>query len=362
MHMADIEKSGARIDSAVTVFYVSFAGASVRVVADDDQVRQQLDDEIGDFFRIESERPSSAEGPGLLLAEIRYASRAGSSPDSASERILLHEGSHSYDGRYGDLWNKPAGGRVIHSTRTGSLVTATPQDRRIVVENAVPTSGATDVRRIVRDLIFIPWLESLGAVVVHGAAVLDPSGKAVLVLGDRGAGKTTLFMSVSERGPQAALSCERIVVVPSPDGLIAFACPENISVFAGTLRSFASTADLAGVPGDGEWQRESKIRVPWRELFARLGFHAQASALVQRLVFPLWSSSSSAPHEELSRDQIFQKLLPHIVTARDANRPDWLGWFSPRHSQATIQQMVALDARAGTWQDNESAHRLMFEK
>jgi len=337
---------------------VSLYGARVEVEADASEVFDLLDAELGVFFGIGA--PAPRMSPATTLGRVVFTGESGELPRDEPAPIVLHSGSHSYDVRRGRLWDDGLGVRTVESVDTGSVLRMDASARTVRVENPDARRGAEDVRRVVRDLLFLPWLESLGAVVVHGAAIVDAAERAVLVLGDRGAGKTTLFMAAASAEGAGALSCERVVIVPTPEGLTAFACPEKISVFPGTLRSFEKTRHLAGEVSEGEWAREAKVRVPWRDLFAALGLRAVNGAILSRVLFPRWvpeGGEHSAPASEAA----YFRLVDHVVTGRDHNRPDWLGWFRPSRTEATLGALSRLKSRAGTWTDVDTARRLVLE-
>ncbi|MDA1362713.1 hypothetical protein O1R50_24040 [Glycomyces luteolus] len=339
-------------------------GRTVDIRSDIPEVPTLLRRELGAFFQVES--GESSEIPRLAAieasAEIPAVSEAREQAQrsSSGHPILLHSGSHSYDLRRG-LSFQAESGTLIHSADTGSWILADPGSRRIRVANPDPANAASDVRRVVRDLLFIPWLESMGGLVVHGAAILGKGDEVTLVLGDRGAGKTTFFMAGAGAGGGEALSCERLILVPGPSGIQVLACPERISTFAGTLRSFPGTEHLSGAFDETtEWTRAAKIRVHWQDMFACLGLVPRlAPAYLSRLVFPTYNAK--APLDVADLDFASKKLFleQHVVTGRDVNRPDWLGWFAPQSTEATLLAAARLPATTASWRSLEDVSRIL---
>ncbi|MBO0898575.1 hypothetical protein J1G44_08000 [Cellulomonas sp. zg-ZUI199] len=316
--------------------------------------------ELGAYFGIDAQLPEPLVP--LARVSVEVSAEAGdrwrTSRGDAGRPILLHSGSHAYDVRRG-VRHEHDGVVVVESVDTGSCVVSDVAARTVHVVNGDPAAAASDVRRVVRDLLFLPWLEAHGGVVVHAAAVVGADGSGTLVVGDRGAGKTSVFMAAALDGAREALSCERIVLLPTPDGLRMLACPEKISTFPGTLRAFPQTEHLAGPrSADTEWSRPGKRRIAWQDMFACLGFTpAQRPVYLDRVVFPTWEPAGR-PARRLDRTQTWFRLLDQTVTGRSVERPDWLGWFAPAHTDETLWAASAAPAWAATWSDLDSAAAL----
>ncbi len=336
------------------MFTVTYGGGQVVVEDIDDEARRRLNRELHPYFLISDDTPN-LDAP--ILGRVYLRPELNAPQDAAWRPLLLHSGSHDYDLRRARVATT-AGKRWIDSYDTGSLIVSDTGNRTVHVHNADLRKGAIDVRRVVRDGIFLPWLESQGAVTVHSAAVTNALGESALVVGDRGAGKTSVFMAGLVAGG-SALSCERSIILPTPDGPVALACPENVSIFSGTLRHFPETKDLAlGNVDKREWDRESKIRVAWQDLFSRFDVAPLTTASpITGVVFPRYSADSSM-FERVSGQDSWFRLLDQTVTNRDVNRPNWLDWYQPNHTAETLDRLAQVPAVRGTWSDRASAYEL----
>ncbi|UJP40677.1 phosphoenolpyruvate carboxykinase (ATP) [Cellulomonas palmilytica] len=332
-------------------FSVYCPQGSVDVESDTPTVRALLEREIGIFFGI-----GDAPAGGRHLGTVRLHARAfPGSFDGAGVPLSLHSGSHDYDIRRSHVHTSSDGVRTIDSYDTGSVLVVSDETREVDVYNVNAQVLAVDSKRVIRDQVLVPFLESLGGVTYHSAA-FELDGTGFLVAGDRGAGKTTVFFSAMLADVAAArfLSCERTVVLPVDDTLLLQACPEIISLFPGTLRSFAATRPIAPVVGQElEWARPAKKQVGWRQLFDLFGVVAEASnPRLSVVLLPRWTPGiDEVEVETLTADEAEAELIEHQMTHRNANKPNWLGWFTEADSRPTARRIAESTCLVLRWPD-----------
>jgi hypothetical protein len=322
-------------------FAVSLCGASVNVASDHPMTRALIDREIGSFFTVDDQVHAPL---GTLRVHVRVAPQETLQRSHAHEEILLHDGSHSYDLRRGRRY-RIRERSVVDSYDTGSIFSIDDQERTIDCFNPDPREAAIDARRIVRDQLFIPYFESLGGIVIHGAAFADNT-HGIVVAGDRGSGKTSVFLAALALRRFDYFSCERTILVPEARGLRVLACPENISFFFGTLAAFPETASLVGdAPGEDWWVREKKVRQSWRKVFdAFRASPARSVVFAKAVLFPRYEGPNGpARAERLTSAKAADAIHASLVTLRDPNRPNWLGWFEPRDTSRTVGQLGSLE-------------------
>jgi hypothetical protein len=229
--------------------YISFLDKSVFVQSENLEAYQYLSNELEGYFLFSEVQPAQTEVLGTVLffsdpthyteIEQKYNYQAHPSTD-----ILLHGGSHSYDLRLGKVL-EVNGRRAIHSLMTGSILVIDTLAHIVEIYNKDKREGAKDVRRVIRDQIYIPFWESKGAIVVHGAAYAE-QGQGVLVMGQSGSGKTSFYLGALVNNRKFTyLTCERTLLVPEGDKIHLLGCPEAISIFPGTLLQFQQTSDIA---------------------------------------------------------------------------------------------------------------------
>ncbi len=336
-------------------FWVTGAGATVHVESDALAVRELIEHEIGQFFRIEDTEPAGCVRLGRVCATTE--NRGRDARTDTGRQITLHNGSHDYDLRRAVEYIEPDGTRVIDSYDSGSLYTIDDRARTVGISSTSEHALAKDSRRLVRDQLFVPWFESHGALTYHASA-FEVGGYGYLTPGSRGSGKTSVFLAAlrAEAVSGRALSCERIVVCAGEPGArpAARACPENISFFPGTLRSVPELARFAPpFDADREWSRPGKLRVAWREVFAALDARAAEGAVpVTTVLFPQYDAAvGGVAADRLDSERARGLLARHQVTAQDANRPNWLGWFREEPSRQLVEDLAGGEVYALRWSE-----------
>ena len=241
------------------------------------------------------------------------------------------------------------------------LVIARPSDRRFVLAFDHLTAGAE--RALARQMKFV--LGSLarkrGAVVVHAAAV-DDDGSALLIVGDRGAGKSSLSFLATTLLGWRFVSDDLIFARPAGAGLAVTGWPNRVTIGANLLHRhpsaerIASSAlrrypqGLAKLPAAGSWapDQRRRIYVDLDELFDLVDVVGTHRSSAVGVVFPCavqdlrgwdvrpasrdgsWVQPNRANLRQLRYAEDFLSLLPDAPFRDDSN--------------ATIEAMDALPA------------------
>ncbi len=150
-----------------------------------------------------------------------------------------------------------AGGAVMADSRLGCFY----QLRRGSVEIAA-RGGIPRVRiglmRVVRELAALRMLGEVGCLDLHAAAFAVKE-RAVLLIGPKRAGKTTLLVNALGSGRASLLANDRVFVDTSPQPGIAFGVPTLVSIRPDTIERFPSLA--SSVPGKSALLHAGEIEV-----------------------------------------------------------------------------------------------------
>jgi hypothetical protein len=108
---------------------------------------------------------------------------------------------------------------------------------------------------------------------VHAAGVVDPSGRAWLLVGPTGSGKSTLAYALAREG-WAVLGDDGVIVEIQPQGVVAMGWREPLRVsrtLAGIFPELASAhADARAIPGDARQRAELAVPAAPRATVAAL--------------------------------------------------------------------------------------------
>ncbi|MCX2968211.1 MULTISPECIES: hypothetical protein [Streptomyces] len=132
----------------------------------------------------------------------------------------------------------------------GTVIAVTPSDRvgyrytaatdRMGVHSEQPRSLARAAVRVARELVRAQLVVD-GWVLLHASATVWPSGGAVLALGGRGAGKSTLAFTLAAAGA-GLLGNDRVFARPAPEGGVELApWPSGAAIGLGLLGALGWT-------------------------------------------------------------------------------------------------------------------------
>ena len=180
---------------------------------------------------------------------------------------------------------------------------------RIAVAGLDEAQVKLDVARIARGLV-TDQLEQKGWTVLHAACVTGADG-GTLVLGHRGAGKTTTSLTMSEISGRSLLANDRCLLKAESDGVRVLPWPGSVSVGFGLLAALGWTEHVANSVRRGTEQhpfqhpsvaelvaagqfaprfaddgRELKVELMPQQLREWFGIDVTAEATLRQVYFP----------------------------------------------------------------------------
>ncbi|WP_280366648.1 hypothetical protein [Nocardia wallacei] len=121
--------------------------------------------------------------------------------------------------------------------RWGVGFTSDLAERRLRLRCPDPENLAITTRKAVREVL-VDYCEQRGYVMLHAAAVTDDH-RVIIIVGDKGSGKTTLALKAALRHGMRYLSNDHLIIIPSTDGgsssLSLTALPTPIPLKIGTF-------------------------------------------------------------------------------------------------------------------------------
>lgn len=140
---------------------------------------------------------------------------------------------------------EPEPGMALTPWRVGYR--ADQRTRRAVICSTNPRDLAITVRKAIREVL-LDYCEARGYTMLHASAVADDQ-RTVIVVGDKGSGKTTLALGAVLNHGYRYLSNDHLILYRTPDGLVVTSLPTPIPVKIGTYLDYA---DRLGPPWENE--------------------------------------------------------------------------------------------------------------
>ena len=213
----------------------------------------------------------------------------------------------------------PADGEVGYAPASDQLFLSLGKTRGI----CDPASGLTRVWSpdsaqelwlLSHPMLTLPLLEQLkrrGLYSVHAAGV-SRAGRALLIVGSTGSGKTTLALALARSGRFDFLGDDLLFLTTDTGQSRVHAFPDEVDVTAATTRFFPELRQLACAPRQSGWPKWS-FRA--EEAFnTRIAWSCEPAALV----FPRIGESETSRLEHMSGADALLEMLPNVLLTEPA--------------------------------------------
>lgn len=241
---------------------------------------------------------------------------------------------YQLDGHGGAEWTidarlgAPASGMELTPWRVGHQ--ADRETRQVAIRSTDARNLAITVRKAIREVL-LDYCEAHGYTMLHASAVADDQ-RVIVVVGDKGSGKTTLALNGALTAGYRYLSNDHLILYRTPGSLVVTSLPTPIPVKIGTYLDYA---EQLGQPWDNEgvdveeyrrMSRSQRYGHDRRLLYTYRGLgHANPlhTALVDRQVIVVLAGYAAADQPvcvPVLVDDPLAALWPHV-------RFDWV--FGP---------------------------------
>ena len=266
----------------------------------------------------------AVSGDAALLAALNSRLRQ-MPPDGATAPALAFEFQTVRDAANHTV-EKPRGpGRLVYEPKVGGQVLHFDSRDQLYIEIGErvralcdPAGGHTRVSIVQgagdglwlasHPLLTLPLMEALkrrGQYSLH-AAGLSLNGRALLLAGGRGAGKSTLAITLLRAG-FGFLGDDIVFLSRDDDGLRVSAFPDEIDVTDETVKLFPELRHLADRPRTpGSPKRQFRAEDVYR---SNVVWESRPAALV----FPGVADSDSSRLEPMDRDEALLELAPNVL-------------------------------------------------
>ncbi|MBI1758166.1 MAG: hypothetical protein HYR62_02925 [Actinobacteria bacterium] len=315
------------------------AGARVILRADHPEVLRSAIDTLYAYHQ----RPATSGGWQITLhtsATLNVDLAATAFTGAPIHNIGPDLTAHSLTWPHGRLFWVPAHATFLHVQETAARITVYCADR---------SAGVHWAARLVRQVMTAQLLAG-GAVYAHGAAFIH-QGIGVLVLGHKGAGKTTTLLTALGVLGADFVTNDRLLLRHHGTDITGLAWPMHLRVSAETLLALPGRADLvpevqhAG-PADGG-QIRKKIAIEPPDLGRLLAGGIVTGTVRPDLVLCPYLSQADEPAERVPAEQMRTMLLSTRLymhdpgTGASAHINHWLVTGStPDRTTAALREVV----------------------
>jgi hypothetical protein len=271
-------------------------------------------------------------------------------PDAVLETFAGECFQARYDGRGARVFVETG----VHAVRGYVIV---QRQRQIVVVRASDDPRYhTYLVRCMREICLREG-ENRGGGNLHAACFVRDQ-VATLIVGGKGAGKTSFVLAMSSQPGCEFLANDRVILTPADGHVVATTFPLACRIGLGTIESserlrpiFARRERLTRVQHEAvlkasdearRFASSAKLELTQRELVDEVGFRHAQSARVGRVIFPELGSASQPIGVLVPRDQALARLRAEAQTPREEK---WITpWLVDRRKDdaALEQQMLAL--------------------
>lgn len=155
----------------------------------------------------------------------------------------------------------PEPGMTLTPWRVGYR--ADPGTRRAMICSTNPRDLAITTRKAIREVL-LDYCEARGYAMLHASAVADDE-RVIVVVGDKGSGKTTLALNATLTSGYRYLSNDHLILYRGEKGLVVTSLPTPIPVKVGTYFDYAG---LLGEP----WENEGVALEAFGQMAPRLRY------------------------------------------------------------------------------------------
>jgi energy-coupling factor transporter ATP-binding protein EcfA2 len=227
----------------------------------------------------------------------------------------------------------------------------------VVVNRSVSEEAFRTPVRILRELA-LREMQKAGGLFMHAAAVVSRTGRAALILGDKGAGKSTLMWALVGLGPLLYIANDRCIVRNRGDTLKIYGWPLSIRLGRGLVESPAAmfpsatfrrkeNMELGSIETAPRiWGERAKVELTPREFEVSTDKRMAAEGEVCVLLMPRFTEALvDARVADIGNDEATAKFRNSITEPADC---DYLrGWLQTRpQSDHEVQTMITQAAAA----------------
>lgn len=237
-----------------------------------------------------------------------------------SKAFLQCSGRYIDEGKIRWVWLLPSQAVVRIDKATG----------KITIWGSSQDTLSVPVLRIVEDL-FSNEIQRSEGVFLHASGVVA-NGKAVIAIGNKGAGKTSMLCRLLKNFHVTKLANDNVYLRVQKDGILASGWPAFFKVEVATVSSLSELAvdfpeQHRGILHNNAalWEVYDKVALYPSQGAKRFGKKISVEAPLGAIILPHFSMDTPPNLQQMRVDEVASELPKYLQGIFNPNHSDWLG-------------------------------------
>jgi len=238
--------------------------------------------------------------------------------------------------------------RWVQMRPHGTLVRVQRDSSEITLWSATSERAKVPALRVIEDVV-LNEVQRRGCVVLHASAVVAKEG-AVLAVGNKGAGKTSLLCEALHGFAVAKLANDNVCLMPGAGGrVLARGWPAFFKMGAATVASFPElAADFPPLVRDTLWDDDALWRVYEKVALypgqgaERFGAPLVAEGELAALLFTRFRADAPPGLQRAEPEGLPDRVRPFLQGIGNPNHTEWLGLnpVDPARVEASLTALL----------------------
>lgn len=175
--------------------------------------------------------------------------------------------------------------------------------------------------RIIREVLYRLCLTK-GMIALHGGAIEYKNGEAALIVGAKGAGKSTLICKLLKKDKCIYIDNDRVLIGTVSDNVVAYGMSGTINIGRGTMKEYGDIFldCIYSLKND-----QDKHTFTTNEFILRMKCDYKKQCIISKVLFPCMDTNSSILKYYSSDRTVATEILENQFERVDNDEhPDWL--------------------------------------
>lgn len=306
-------------DSKYIITNVSFQGSAVEVHTNDHEELNDIVNRLTPYFQVNKGENQHTLARVYSIFDTELYNQFIRDFDSVNQKIIGHLGNtinqkreykyFSYENN--DIFQSLKNDTVIITDKDNSAVYVISNDKKKI---------SLELRRVIKDNILSRLAEKNKSAVFH-TAIASKDNKGIMIIGDKGAGKTTTLIKLLKDYNMNFVTSDRGYLKLNNNKIFASGWPEPLNVGYGSLKAFT----LGNIINSEIIKKgQEKIVIPYNKIPQVLLNSVVHGTYIDTVLFPKINLDKSTTIEKLQLKDVIRRLQNSCLSPYDKEHPHWL--------------------------------------